>query len=88
MQLLRKRGFVSKSDTLVGVSRAWKKGSQLQYCWDEVQSGLDVSHSNITEEWVQKATDRTPMGSEPSKGKEVARMTKVSNLVSLLCCLK
>lgn len=40
MQLLRKRGFGSKSDTLVGVSRAWKKGSQLQYCWDEVKKWL------------------------------------------------
>lgn len=87
MQLLKKRGFGSKSDTLVGLSRAWKKGSQLPYCRDEIYDGLDMSHSNVREERVQKAVDRTPMGSEPSKGKEV-RWMKVSSLVSSLCCLK
>ena len=47
-----------------------------------------MSHSDEREERVQKAVDRTPMGSEPSKGKEVGRRMKVSSLVSSLCCLK
>lgn len=88
MQLLRKRGFGSKSDTLVGLSRAWKKGSQLPYCRNEIYDGLDMSHSDVREERVRKAVDRTPMGSEPSNGKEVGRRMKVSSLVSSLCCLK
>ena len=88
MQLLRKRGFGSKSDTLVGLSRAWKKGGQLPHCRDEIYDGLDMSHSDAREERVRKTVDRTPMGSEPSNGKEVGRRMKVSSLVSSLCCFK
>lgn len=73
---------------MVGVSRAWRKGSQIQYCTDGAENGFEVSHSNITDEWVQKAMDRTPMGSEQSKGKEVAKMMKISNLDSWLSYLK